>query len=372
MILNATPYNIIGIGPRGFKGTISIGSSEQVWIPTSMEEQVLAGFFAENFHDRRLLSMQAFGRLKPGIGIKQAEASLQTIASRLQSEYPKDNAGRSVVLTPLADTAVGANNHDQFTLAGATMLVAVGLVLLIACANLANLLLAQAARREKEMTVRAALGAGRGRLLRQLLTESTLLSLAGAVVGLGACVLGTRAAVVLSPLVHSAKRCRSRARLARPVLHAGNRAAHRCSLRRRARDQSFVSRSCRYAEGRWPRQLRRLAQQSGAQPPGGRRNRARTGGADWRRPVHSQPAECAKNRSRIRVGKTVHDGLRPGRIALQRRPDDNSSIAAWWSAPARLPAWSPPRSPPIFRSAADSLALYFPKARTKRPAIAVP
>jgi predicted permease len=182
--LNATPYTIIGIAPHGFKGVVSIGSTEHVWIPTSMEEQILAGFFAENFHDRRLLSMTVFGRLKPGIDIRQAEASLQTIAARLQSEYPKDNAGRSVVLTPLADTAVGANQHDQFALAGATMLVAVGLVLLIACANLANLLLAQAARREKEMTVRAALGAGRGRLLRQLLTESTILSLAGAVVGL--------------------------------------------------------------------------------------------------------------------------------------------------------------------------------------------
>jgi putative ABC transport system permease protein len=184
MVLNATPYTIIGIAPHGFKGAVSLGSTEHVWVPTSMEGQVLAGFFAENFHDRRLLSMTVFGRLKPGIGIKQAQASLQTIATRLESEYPKDNAGRGVVLTPLAETVVGANQQDQFTLAGATMLVAVGLVLLIACANLANLLLAQAARREKEMTVRAALGAGRGRLLRQLLTESTLLSLAGAVVGL--------------------------------------------------------------------------------------------------------------------------------------------------------------------------------------------
>jgi putative ABC transport system permease protein len=184
MNLNATPYTVIGVAPRGFKGTISLASAEQVWITTSMAKQILAGFDAEFFHDRRYLNMTTFGRLKPGIGMAGAEASLKTIASHLETEYPKDNAGRSVALSSLAEAAVGVNNHDQFTLAGAMMLGAVGLVLLIACANLANLLLAQAARREKEMTVRAALGAGRGRLLRQLLTESTLLSLAGAAVGL--------------------------------------------------------------------------------------------------------------------------------------------------------------------------------------------
>jgi predicted permease len=184
MILDSVPYTIIGIGPRGFKGTVSLGNAEQVWIPTSMKDQVLAGFGAQFFNDRRFLTMSLFGRLKPGIAKPQAEASLRTIASRLEAEYPKDNAGRSVALTSLAEAAVGANNHDQFTLAGAMMLGAVGVVLLIACANLANLLLAQAARREREMTVRAALGAGRGRLLRQLLTESTLLSMAGAAVGL--------------------------------------------------------------------------------------------------------------------------------------------------------------------------------------------
>jgi predicted permease len=184
MTLNATPFTIIGVAPRSFKGTVSLANTEQVWITTSMKDQVLAGFFAQFFNDRRFLTMTLFGRLKPGISMSQAEASLKTIASRLETEYPKDNSGRSVALTSLAETAVGTNNHDQFTLAGAMMLGAVGLVLLIACANLANLLLAQAARREKEMTVRAALGAGRSRLLRQLLTESTLLSLAGAIVGL--------------------------------------------------------------------------------------------------------------------------------------------------------------------------------------------
>ena len=184
MNLNATPYTVVGVAPKGFKGTVSLASGEQLWIPTSMHQQVLGGIFADFFNDRRFLNMTAFGRLKPGISISQAEASLKTMASRLEAEYPKDNAGRSVALTSLAEAAVGVNNHDRFTLAGAMMLGAVGLVLLIACANLANLLLAQAARREKEMTVRAALGAGRSRLLRQLLTESTLLSVAGAALGL--------------------------------------------------------------------------------------------------------------------------------------------------------------------------------------------
>jgi len=160
MILNSTPYTIIGVAPRGFKGTISLANAEQVWLTASMKDQIFSGFLAEFFNDRRFLNMTLFGRLKPGITMPQAEASLRTIASRLEAEYPKDNAGRSVALTSLAEAAVGANNHDQFTLAGAMMLGAVGLVLLIACANLANLLLAQAARREKEMTVRSALGAG--------------------------------------------------------------------------------------------------------------------------------------------------------------------------------------------------------------------
>ncbi len=184
MQLNATTYTIIGVAPKGFKGTTTFGSTEQVWIPTSMKGQALAGFLADNFNDRRFLAMNAFGRLRPGVSLEQAEASSKMIASRLESAYPKDNAGRSVALTSLSEAAVGVNDHAQFVLAGTMMLGAVGVVLLIACANLANLLLAQAARREKEMTVRSALGAGRGRLLRQLLTESTILSLLGAAAGL--------------------------------------------------------------------------------------------------------------------------------------------------------------------------------------------
>jgi predicted permease len=183
LILNATSYTVIGVGPAGFKGTFTFGSAEQIWIPVSMYPQVLSGFFKSSFNDRRFLTTTVVGRLKPGVSLSQAEASLKIMASHLQSEYPKENAGRSVALTPLTDAAVGVNNHAQISLAGGLMMGIVGLVLLIACVNLANLLLAQAARREKEIGLRAALGASRSRVLRQLLTESMVLSLLGGVVG---------------------------------------------------------------------------------------------------------------------------------------------------------------------------------------------
>ena len=184
LTLNARPYTVIGVAPRGFKGIGTFVNAEQVWIPISMKDQVIAGVFAEFVDDRRALMMVSFGRLKPGVSMSQAEASLKTLASSLEAEYPVDNAGRSVALTSIADAALGANNHDQIALAGGLLMGCVGLVLLIACVNLANLLLAQGARREKEMAVRAAMGAGRARMFRQLLTESVLLSLAGGVVGL--------------------------------------------------------------------------------------------------------------------------------------------------------------------------------------------
>jgi predicted permease len=186
--LNATPYVVIGVAPRGFKGTFAFGpfgSAELVWIPVSMYMQTLAGFFRDNFNDRRLLGTVTVGRLRTGVSLSQAEASLKTIALHLESEYPKDNGGRSVALTPLADAAVGVNDSAQIKLAGGLMMGIVGLVLLIACVNLANLLLAQAARREKEISVRAALGASRSRLMRQMLTESIVLSLLAGIAGLG-------------------------------------------------------------------------------------------------------------------------------------------------------------------------------------------
>jgi predicted permease len=190
LILDARPYTVIGIAPRGFRGTFTFFSSEQVWIPTSMKDQVLGGKQKDFFNDRRALTLGTLGRLKPGIEMGAAEASLKTMATHLEAEFPKDNGGRSVALSPLADAAVGVNDHKRIALAGAMMMGVVGLVLLIACVNLANLLLAQGARRQKEISLRAALGANRGRIVRQMLTESMLLSLAGGLVGLAIAYAG--------------------------------------------------------------------------------------------------------------------------------------------------------------------------------------
>jgi predicted permease len=190
LIFDARPYTVIGIAPRGFRGTITFFSPEQVWIPTSMKDQILGGKEKDYFNERRFLSVNVFGRLKPGLEMTAAEASLKTMATHLETEFPKDNMGRSVALSALADAAVGVNDHSRIALAGAMMMGVVGLVLLIACVNLANLLLAQGARRQKEISLRAALGAGRTRIVRQMLTESVLLSLAGGVVGLAIAYAG--------------------------------------------------------------------------------------------------------------------------------------------------------------------------------------
>jgi predicted permease len=182
--LNAVGYTVIGVTPPNFKGTLSFFPNEMIWLPISMNQQALSGFGKDFFNDRRFLSGLVLARLKPGVTREQAQAALKTIASGLEKEYPKENQGRSVVLTPLADAAVGVNQHSQFALAGGMLMAIVGLVLLIACVNLANLLLAQAAKREKEMSVRAALGASPRRLMRQVLTESMVLALLGGLLGL--------------------------------------------------------------------------------------------------------------------------------------------------------------------------------------------
>jgi predicted permease len=183
--LNGNAFTVVGVMPKGFKGTNAIGAPA-LWVPYMTYPQTTTGFFRElaEPNSRRGLVFNMTGRLKPGVSVQQAEANLKTIARQLEQEYPNENRGRSVTLIPLAQATINPGFRDNIVKAGGLLMTIVGLVLLIACANVANLLLARAAARQKEIAVRLSLGAGRGRLIMQLLTEGTLLALIGGAAGL--------------------------------------------------------------------------------------------------------------------------------------------------------------------------------------------
>jgi len=179
--LNNRPYTVIGVAPEFFKGT-KFGLSMDFWMPIAMAEELRRepGLLKE----RGSHWMNVFGRLKPGVSRAQAGAELSTIAQRLNQTYPTDRAAstRAEVKTEI-DGRWG--DATAIMKSGSAIAMAiVGLILLIACANVANLLLARAAARRKEIGVRLALGASRARLIRQLLTESLLLSVLGGGFGL--------------------------------------------------------------------------------------------------------------------------------------------------------------------------------------------
>ena len=183
LTLNRTPFTVIGIAPKGFAGTL-LGGGPSVWVPMSMHDVAQPNF--DWYEQRRGLFLFAFGRLEPGVGIEQAAANLRTVFAQLEQAFPNDNKGRSAGAVPLLDARLNPNGQDgpQVVQISMILMTVVGIVLLIACANIANLLLARANRRRKEIAVRLALGADRTRLIRQLLTESLLLSAIGGVLGM--------------------------------------------------------------------------------------------------------------------------------------------------------------------------------------------
>src|ERR1700682_3201134 len=177
--LNNVLHTIVGVAPEGFYGTF-VGWAMQFWVPASMEENFEGGGY--KLEDRGARWIEAYVRLKPGVTLKQAQLEISALAKRLETDFPATNRGRGVKLWPLWQTPF--NNAGTLLPTLEIMLAVVVFVLLIACANVGNLLLVRSFARRHEMTVRLAIGAGRSRLLKQLLTEGLILSALGAAGGL--------------------------------------------------------------------------------------------------------------------------------------------------------------------------------------------
>ena len=182
LTLDGQSYTVVGVAPRATR----VLDDAEVWVPLTFDRP--------NMKVRRFHFLRTFGRLKPGITLQQAQADLDTIAMGLEREYPDSNTSWRLRLVPLRDELLGDVRTGLFVLLGA-----VAFVMLIACVNVANLLLARSAGRRKELAIRSALGARPRRLIRQLLTESIVLSAAGGAFGLLLAMWGTELLMRIAP-----------------------------------------------------------------------------------------------------------------------------------------------------------------------------
>jgi putative ABC transport system permease protein len=190
--LNAEPFTIIGVMPASFRfPTPDIELWSSLAPIYSLDPRSSVGDWINN---RSLRGYRVVGRLQEGVLQAQAQAEMNTIAERLAKEYPDSNAGTGVVLVPLRTQMIG-----DYQKALVVLLVAVGFILLIACANVANLMMARTAARDREIAIRRAMGAGQFRLVRQLLTESVLLSTLGGLIGLLLATWGVQLLLGLTP-----------------------------------------------------------------------------------------------------------------------------------------------------------------------------
>jgi putative ABC transport system permease protein len=177
-MLNGFPHTIVGVAPKGFYGTF-VGYAFQFWVPLSMQPQFSAG--VDHLQDRGARWIEGFVRLKRGVGIDQAQTELSAAMARMEIDHPETNRGHGIKLFPLWRTPF--NGAASMLPALELALVVVLAVLLIVCANVGNLLLVRSFARQQEMTIRLSIGAGRGRVVRQLLTEGLILSVIASIAG---------------------------------------------------------------------------------------------------------------------------------------------------------------------------------------------
>jgi len=209
--INARDFTVVGIAPDGFSGTMALAAPE-IWLPMSMYDvtlndfQKIGGALGQTLADRTHRNLILVGQLKAGMSVEAASAQAKLIGTRLASAYPAENKDHSITLAPLSRMSVSTNPQSDTPIAAANaiLLALASVVLIVACFNLANMLLARGEARQKEIALRLALGSGRWRVIQQLLTEGFVLAMFGGALGLGIAYALTRllvsSSIAVAPL----------------------------------------------------------------------------------------------------------------------------------------------------------------------------
>ena len=182
LTLNGHKFTIVGVAPKGFKG-LNLESAPDVWVPLMMNEQIKPQF-KKLFNKRDTRWLSVIGRLKPSTSLSQGDANIKQLAAQLEQTYPDSNEEWTAKLIPAEESRIWPEYRQSVIRFLQFLLVLAGLVLLMACLNVANLLIVRGSARHREIAIRLALGVSRVRLIRQLLTESLMLSIVGGILGL--------------------------------------------------------------------------------------------------------------------------------------------------------------------------------------------